>query len=119
MLFIRKNYPNNDYIFWPDLTSAHYSNSTQNLYRKLNINFVPKEDNPPDVSQLRPIEDFWYVLKCKVYDNNWEAKSAKHLQNRIALKLKEFDLEFVQSLLKKVMTNIRKASRIGADELIH
>jgi hypothetical protein len=37
----------------------------------------------------------------------------------ISLKLKEFDQNFVQRLMKKVKTNIRIASRNGAEELVH
>jgi hypothetical protein len=117
--FIKDNYPNDNYIFWPDLASAHYSNSAQNAYQSLSIKVVPKEDNPPNVPQLRPIEDFWYILKCKVYENGWEAKNAQLLKKRISLKLKEFDQNFVQRLMKKVKTNIRIASRNGAEELVH
>ncbi len=117
--FIKDNYPNDNYIFWPDLASAHYSNSAQNAYQSLSIKVVPKEDNPPNVPQLWPIEDFWYILKCKVYENGWEAKNAQLLKKRISLKLKEFDQNFVQRLMKKVKTNIRIASRNGAEELVH
>ncbi|CAF5166545.1 unnamed protein product, partial [Rotaria magnacalcarata] len=33
-----------------------------------NIKFVPKQDNPPNVPQARPIEDFWSILAGKVYE---------------------------------------------------
>jgi hypothetical protein len=61
---------------------------------------VPKEDNSPNVPQLRPIEDFWYILKCKVYKNGWEVKNALLLKEIISLKLKEFDQNFVQTYEK-------------------
>ena len=33
-----------------------------------------KEDNPPATPQIRPIEQFWSMLKAKVYENNWSAR---------------------------------------------
>ena len=61
--FINKYYPDNNCVFWLVLVSAHYSNVTQEVYKKLNIKFVPKDSNPPNVSQLCPIEHFWAYLK--------------------------------------------------------
>ena len=30
--FIEEKYPNNDYIFWPDLASSHYAKQTLKFY---------------------------------------------------------------------------------------
>ena len=38
-----------------------------------NINHVDKFDQPVNLSEARPIEDFWSILKGKVYENNWKA----------------------------------------------
>lgn len=38
-------------------------------------NYVLKEDNPSNVSQLRPVEEFWARLSKKIYDNGWEAQN--------------------------------------------
>jgi hypothetical protein len=46
--------------YYPLLETTLYSNSAQNAYQSLSLKVVPKEDNPPNVPQLRPIEDFWY-----------------------------------------------------------
>lgn len=48
-------------IFWPDLAPAHYSNLTMTWYRENNVNIVPKDMNPPNCQELRPIERFWAV----------------------------------------------------------
>ena len=48
-------------------------------------------DNPANLPEVRPIEDFWSVLKVKVYENNWEAKSLHQLEVRIKKCLKEVD----------------------------
>ena len=46
------------YIFWPDLARCHYFRQTV-AWMDENVNFVPKEINPPNVPQARPIENFW------------------------------------------------------------
>ena len=46
-------------------------------------------DNPANLPEVRPIEDFWYILKAKVYENNWEAKTLHQLEIRIKKSLKE------------------------------
>jgi lipoate synthase len=48
------------------LAKAHYAKSIQNYLREQNINFVQEEDNPPNLPECRPIEDFWGVLKGSV-----------------------------------------------------
>ena len=50
--------------------------------------FVPKEINPPNVSQARPIENFWDCLAQKVYEGNWETKMEQQLIRRIECKMK-------------------------------
>jgi len=52
------------YIFWQDLASSHYAHSVLNHLRKEKINFVEKVDNPANVPEAQPIEDFWADLKC-------------------------------------------------------
>ena len=37
--FIGKYHLNNDYKFWPDLTSSHYANKAVDYYQAQSINF--------------------------------------------------------------------------------
>ena len=68
-----------NYIFWPDLASANYSTKNLEFLNTSNVNFVPKAINPPNVSQCRPIEDFFEALATKVYAGNWVAKDTPAL----------------------------------------
>jgi len=34
------------------------------------INFIEKIENPANLPEGRAIEDFWSILKAKVYENN-------------------------------------------------
>ena len=90
--FINNKFQNENYIFWPDLASSHYADSVVQ-WMENNINFVPKDSNPPNVPQARPIENFWGYLANKVYEDDWEAKSKQQLIMRIRKKLKEIDLK--------------------------
>ncbi|RNA10957.1 glucosylceramidase 4 [Brachionus plicatilis] len=57
---------NLEYIFWTDLAPAHYSIQSTTWMNE-NVNYVTKDNNPPNVRQSRPIEDFWVCLSEKVY----------------------------------------------------
>ena len=61
--FINKHHSDGNYVFWPDLASSHYARSVTNYLDEKNIRYVTKFDNPACVPELRPIEDFWSILK--------------------------------------------------------
>ena len=42
-----------------------------------------------NLSEVRPMGDFWSTLKAKVYENNWKAKNLRQLEVRIKKCLKE------------------------------
>ena len=75
-----------------------------------NVKIVSKEIYPPNVPQTRPIENFWGCLAQKVYEGDCEAKTEQHLIRRIESKMKEFDKNFVESVLEVVKV---KVSSIG------
>ncbi|RNA02407.1 glucosylceramidase 4 [Brachionus plicatilis] len=79
-----------------------------------NVNYVTKYINPPNVLQARSTETFWGCLSEKVYEGGWKASIEQQLINRIKLKLKEFDLNFVKSFMVGVKAKLRKISH---DEL--
>ena len=97
--FLHKYHPDFEYVFWPDLASAHYAKATV-AWMDENINFVPKNLNPPNVPQARPIENFWGCLAQKVYKGGWQARTEDELIRRITTKLKEFDANFFPTLMR-------------------
>ena len=64
---------------------------TWDFLRDNRIAFTEKIDNPPNAPQIRPIENYWGILKMKVYKENWKAKTRDHLIRRIKMKQKEID----------------------------
>ena len=65
--------------------SIHCTFLCENLIHQID------KDNPANLPEVRPIEDFWSILKAKVYENNWEAKTLHQIEVRIERCLKEVD----------------------------
>ena len=68
--FLNTYYPRGGYIFWPDKASAHYAATTTSFLDSKGVNYVRKEDNPTEVLQCRPVEDFFGLLATRVYLEN-------------------------------------------------
>ena len=61
--FILKYHEIDEILFWPDLASSHYAKIVTKYLNEKNVEFVSKEENPPNVPQARGIELFW--AECK------------------------------------------------------
>jgi hypothetical protein len=66
--FIKKYHRIDQYVFWPDQASAHYSKEVIDWLKSKKIEFVPKYLNPANAPKTRPIEDFLRYFK-KAYLN--------------------------------------------------
>jgi transposase len=117
--FIAKHHSDGKYIFWPDLATSHYANLTQAEYARLQIKYVPKNLNPPNVPQVRPIENFWSILERKVYLNGWKAETNEDLIKRIKRVLKEIPPNVCQRLMRGLKTKVRKAADNGVLSVIN
>lgn len=115
--FVQEHHAEDD-MFWPDLASCHYSRDTQNWLRQHRIPFVPKNANPPNLPQARPIEDFWALLSRKVYHRGWEAQNEQQLRRRIFEKLREIDLNSVQGLMRDIRRKLRLVEEYGPLHII-
>ena len=73
-----------------------------------NFNFVGKQINTSNVAQVRPSESFWGDLAQKGYTGGWKAKIREQLVDHITLKLKDFDANYLQTIMKHAKTNLRK-----------
>ncbi|KAL4492613.1 hypothetical protein ABPG72_007726 [Tetrahymena utriculariae] len=114
--FIKKYHSEEDYIFWPDLASSHYAKTVIDFLQQKQICFVDKKDNPANVPECRPIEDFWSMLKGLVYKNNYQANSLEQLVERIKLCIKKLDKNVVQELSNSVKKRLDKVRREGVIE---
>lgn len=105
--FLNTHHVNDNIMFWPDLASCHYAGVTRQWLNENNIDFVPKLDNPPNVPQARPIEEFWSILSRKVYDKGWEATNEDQLRRRVFQKIREIEPDLVQRMMGQVRRKLR------------
>jgi hypothetical protein len=115
--FIHEYHADFNYVFWPDLASAHYSNATI-AWMDEYVNYVAKDINPPNVPQARSIENFWGCLSQKVYEGGWQATTEQQLIHRIENKLKEFDLNYVKTLMAGLKAKLRSIEQGGVFSLV-
>lgn len=99
-------------LFWPDLASVHYSNTTLGWYKENKVEYVQKHMNPPNCPEARPIETFWALTKAylrkntkaedsiKAFKRNW-LKASKVVGNKSVLKL----MSSVRSKVRSVAYN--------------
>ena len=45
--------------FWPDLATCHCAGKTLEKLTENGISYVPKDQNPPNCPQIRPIENLF------------------------------------------------------------
>lgn len=113
--YIRANY-NNNYVFWPDKASSHYAKVVTEHLDREGVNYVAKKDNPANLPEARPIEDFWAILKAHVYANAWKAENIRQLTTRIKLCLRNMDQDLVQRLAESTRRRLDNIRRNGVVE---
>jgi hypothetical protein len=114
--FVRKYHSDGKYVFWPDLASSHYANTTIDLLIDENVPYVEKYENPANTPEVRPIEDLWGVLKGMIYENGWTAKNLDELEKRIRLCVRKIDITSVQRIFEKTLTRLDNIRRFGVRE---
>ena len=77
---------------------------------------MERDDNPPNLPEARPIEDFWGILKGLVYKNNWQAENLDQLKQRIQYCWRQINPEFIQSLAASVLRRVDFIRRNGVVE---
>lgn len=111
--FINDYHDKDKVLFWPDLASSHYSNTVTQFLDKNGIQFVSRDFNPQNCSQARPIETLRSILKDMLYTQGWEAKNLNQLKRRISKKMKEIDMNVVQTMFSDIRKRLRKIADQG------
>jgi hypothetical protein len=109
--FINQHHSDGQYIFWPDLASSYYAKTVVEYMRDKSVNFVEKAEHPPNMPEVRPIENFWGILKGLVYQNNWQAENLDQLRKRIACCLRKIEFGLIQRLARsnpRLVDNVRR-----------
>ena len=69
--FIDEKYPEGGYLFCSVPAVAHCARGTVRFLEEAGVATLKRDDNPPNVPQLRPTEDFWGVMKQEGYRGGW------------------------------------------------
>ena len=72
--------------------------------------------NPGNVPKVRSIEDFWGLLKRKVYENDWSAENIDQLIARIKWALTKIDTKTFQRLGEAVSRRLYTVAKCGLDK---
>ena len=66
------------------------------------MELVQRHFNPPKVPELRPIEQFWAILKQKVFCKGYVAKN----KDTLILKIKKELLNVKESVVQSMMVQV-------------
>jgi hypothetical protein len=95
-----------------DLAGAHFSIETFTLLKE-NLPFGNETTNHQNVPQARPIENLRGIFAQKVYEGGWMFTMQQELISRKQSQLKNFDSNFLQSLMGVVKTKLRAIADRG------
>ena len=97
-------------LFWPDLASCHYSETTLNWLREHKVDFIEKRCNLPNCPEIRPIERYWAFVKGKLRFKVRETKNIQDFENKWIRATKKVQRNFVQKLMLSVKRKVRAFS---------
>ena len=79
---------------------------------------VKKHEKPASAPHIRPIENYWGILKMKVYDKNWSAKTRPQMIRKIKQKVKEIDQNMVARMFDNLKAKFHSANKNGLSSLL-
>lgn len=94
-------------LFWPDLASCHYGKVAQEWYAENHVNIVPKDCNPPNTPELRPIERYWAIVKRNLGKSKGNANNEKDF----AKKWEKASNQVVEGTVQNLMDGIKRKVR--------
>lgn len=97
--------------FWPDLASCHYARETLKWFEDNRVDVIPKDCNPPNSPELRPIEKYWAIVKAKIKKNGGIVSSTKSLQVKWDRNAVKVSPEGVRMLMKSIKEKVRKLGK--------
>lgn len=103
-------------VFWPDLASIHYSRTVLDWYEQNEILYVPKEYNPPNCPQLRPIETFWALVKQTLKKQQKISKNAVSFQKYWISATNKIGTDVVKRLMKGLPGKVRRFARLALED---
>jgi hypothetical protein len=100
-------------IFWPDKAACHYAKKTVAWMNDKNIDFVPKNMNPTNCPELRPIERLWAIVKGKLRRSGRVMNTPDNLKKNWDREVDKLGKPFVRRLMEGVRSKVREFIREG------
>lgn len=94
-------------LFWPDLASSHYAKATLEWYKANNLNFVPRQANPPNCPELRPIEKYWAIVKRYLNKTHGASKNEADFKRKWKKSMDKVTRMTVQRLMGEVKRKVK------------
>ncbi|XP_047993581.1 uncharacterized protein LOC125240438 [Leguminivora glycinivorella] len=98
-------------LFWPDLASCHYASRTREWMEANGVEYVEKSMNPPNYPEVRPIEEYWAIMKRILRQRFSSADSVKKFKKDWVKAAKTVTVSVVRNLMKNVRVQVRKIAR--------
>lgn len=95
-------------LFWPDLASCHYGRMAKNWYEANGVHVVPREANPPNCPELRPIEKYWAIVKRKLLKTKCSTVDESQFKKKWKKASDQVTEEDVQRLMAGVKAKVRR-----------
>jgi len=114
--FIEKYHKTNDILFWPDLATAHYQKDVISWLESKNIEFVKRNQNTPNVPQVRPIERFWALCKKEYKIHNKMPKTLNGFKRIWCNISKRVADKSAQNLMRHLKRKLRAVAYKGVLE---
>ena len=94
-------------LFWPDLASCHYAKDVLEWYKANGVHVVPKEANPPNCPELRPIERYWALVKRELSQYKQQATTIEKFRKSWTKAAKSVAEKSAQTLMAGVNSKVR------------
>ena len=103
------------FMFLPDLVTSLYGKKAKEFYDENKINIVPKEGNPPNCPELRPIEKYWAHMKSYLKGTKSRTFNLKDFRRKWRYQSKLLSKGFVQSLMNSLRSQNLRSEFFGAE----
>lgn len=104
--FVKKH--SSSTLFWPDLATSHYAGDTIKFLERNAVQIVPKDINPPNVPQCRPIERYWALVKGILRKTGKTARDKKDFLAKWNAACKKVTKDTVARLMEGIRQKLRK-----------
>ena len=94
-------------LFWSDLASYHYAKDVLEWYKANGVHVVPKEVNPPNCPELRPIEQYWVLMKRELSQYEQQATTIEKFRKSRTKAAKSVAEQSAQTLMAGVNSKDR------------